>query len=62
MKFQALLPLIVSRLSKDIETFGNACEHLLASIAMRPLTEDEAGFIRHYCNELLSKASTGGQH
>ena len=46
------------QVKKDIETFGRACEHLLASIAIhRPLTEEEALYVRHYCKELLEKAA-----
>lgn len=39
--------------TKDIEAFGRACEHLLASVHIhRPLTEAEVLFVRHYCKEL----------
>lgn len=44
------------QLSEDVNRFGKACEHMLASIAMhRPLTEDEKSFIEYYCNEVLNK-------
>ena len=46
------------QVKNDIRAFGSACERLLASIALhRPLTEEEALFIRHYCNELLDKTA-----
>jgi len=46
------------QVKKDIQAFGKACEHLLASVALhRPLTEEEALFVRHYCKELLEKAA-----
>jgi len=42
----------------DIRAFGNACEHLIVSMAMhRPLTQEEVLYIRHYCKELLDKTS-----
>ena len=42
------------QLAKDINAFGKACEHLIASMAIhRPITEEERLSIRHYCNELL---------
>jgi hypothetical protein len=44
-------------LKDDIHAFGNACEHLIASMASRPLTEEEVLYIRHYCKELLDKTS-----
>ena len=48
----------VMQLGNDIRAFGNACEHLLASMAThQPLTEGEVLFIRHYCKELLDKTS-----
>ena len=48
---------------EDHETLGgrvvkfiSACERLLAAIAIhRPLTQDEALLVKHYCNEVLSK-------
>ena len=44
------------QVSDDVHTFGKACEHLLASIAIhRPLTEEEVLFVRHYCKELFEK-------
>ena len=44
------------QVSDDVHTFGRACEHLLASVAIhRPLTEEEVLFVRHYCKELLEK-------
>jgi hypothetical protein len=46
------------RLSKDVHTFTNACEHLLAGITIyRPLTHEEALLIKHYCNEVLTKVN-----
>ena len=46
------------QISDDVDTFGKACEHLLASVAIhRPLTEEEVLFVRHYCKELLEKLS-----
>ena len=43
-------------LAKNVHTFSSACERLLASLAIyRPLTEEEALLIRHYCKELLEK-------
>ena len=46
------------QLKEDIRAFGNACEHLIVSMATRrPLTEEEVLFIRHYCQELLVKTS-----
>lgn len=45
-------------LSKDIEAFGKACEHLVYTIALhRPLTKEERLFVRYYCNELLEKTA-----
>ena len=45
-------------LKDDIRAFGNACEHLLASMTInRSLTEEEVLFIRHYCKELLDRTS-----
>jgi hypothetical protein len=45
-------------LADDIQAFGNACERLIASMAIhRPLTNEEVLFIRHYCKELLDKTS-----
>jgi hypothetical protein len=45
-------------LSKDVKTFGKACEHLLCRITLhRLLTEEERLFVRHYCNELLEKTA-----
>jgi hypothetical protein len=47
------------QLKNDIHAFGNACEHLLASIAIhRPLTQEEVLFVRHYCKELLEKVGS----
>ena len=47
------------QVSDDVHTFGRACEHLLASVAIhRPLTEEEVLFVRHYCKELLVKIAT----
>ena len=44
------------QVKKDLQAFGKACEHLLASIAIhRPLTEEERLFVLHYCKELLGK-------
>jgi hypothetical protein len=51
------------QIKNDIRAFGNACEHLLASIAIhRPLTEEETLFVRHYCMELLEKAAPPPSH
>ena len=45
------------RLSNEVHKFTSACEHLIAGIAMyRPLTEDERLLIKHYCNEVQTKA------
>ncbi len=42
--------------SKNVELFAIACEHLLASVAIhQPLTQKEGLFVKHYCNELLNK-------
>jgi hypothetical protein len=47
------------QVSDDVHTFGKACEHLLASVAIhQPLTEEEVLFVRHYCKELLVKIAT----
>ena len=47
------------QVSDNVHTFGRACEHLLASVAIhRPLTEEEVLFVRHYCKELLVKIAT----
>ena len=47
------------QVSDDVHTFGKACEHLLASVAIhRSLTEEEVLFVRHYCKELLVKITT----
>jgi hypothetical protein len=47
----------MTKVENDLGAFGKACEHLLASIAIhRPLTKEEALFVRHYCSELLEKA------
>ena len=44
------------QVKNDIQAFGKACEHLLASVAInRPLTEEEVLFVRHYCKELLER-------
>ncbi len=44
------------KLSEDVQKFISACERLLSAIAIhRPLTQDEALLIKHYCNEVLSK-------
>jgi hypothetical protein len=44
------------QLAEDVHTFGRACEHLLASVAIhRLLTEEELLLIQHYCKELLEK-------
>jgi hypothetical protein len=44
------------RLKKAIHTFGSACEHLIANMAIyRPPTEDEALLVKHYCQEVLRK-------
>ena len=41
------------QVTKDIEAFGRACEHLMASVRIhRPLTEAEVLFVRRYCKEL----------
>ena len=46
------------QVKNDVQAFGNACEHLLASIAIhRPLTEEERLFVLHYCRELLEKVT-----
>ena len=45
-------------LAKDIEAFGKACEHLIASIdTRRSLTKEESLFICFYCEELRDKAA-----
>ena len=47
-----------AQLTDVINAFGNACEHLIVSMAShRPLTESERLYIRHYCKELLDKTS-----
>jgi hypothetical protein len=44
------------RVKNDIQKFSTACELLLGDIALeRPLTNDEALLIKHYCNEVLIK-------
>jgi hypothetical protein len=46
------------QMKDDVRAFGNACEHLIASMTInRPLTEEEVLFIRHYCKELLERTS-----
>jgi len=46
------------QLQHDIRAFGNACEHLIVSMAThRLLTQEEVLYIRHYCKELLDKTS-----
>jgi hypothetical protein len=43
-------------LKEDVHKFTSACEHLIAGITLyRPLTQDEALLVKHYCNEVLSK-------
>jgi hypothetical protein len=43
------------QVSDDVHTFGKACEHLLASVAIhRPLTEEEVLFV-HPQDEPLDK-------
>jgi hypothetical protein len=43
-------------LAEDVQTFGRACERLLASMALhRSLSHDEVLFVRHYCQEVLEK-------
>jgi hypothetical protein len=42
--------------SKNVHLFTTACEHLLASIAVhRPLTQEEALLVKHYCDEVVRK-------
>jgi len=51
--------MITMELKNDVHTFGNACERLLASMAIGgPLTETERLLVRHYCHELLEKTAT----
>ena len=46
------------KLADVINAYGNACEHLIVSLAThRPLTESERLYIRHYAKELLHKTS-----
>jgi hypothetical protein len=47
------------QVENDIGAFGKACERLLANIAIhRPLTQEEALFVKHYCRELLEKVAS----
>ena len=46
----------IMKLSEDVQKFINACERLLSGIAInRPLTQDEALLVKHYCNEVQIK-------
>jgi len=44
------------KLSEDAQKFKRDCERLLSGIAIhRPLNQDEALLVKHYCTEVLSK-------
>ena len=44
------------QVKEDVHKFTSACERILADIVIhRPLTQDEALLIKHYCNEVLDK-------
>jgi len=46
----------IMKLSEDVQKFISACERLLSGIAIhRPLNQDEALLVKHYCTEVLSK-------
>jgi hypothetical protein len=53
----------MTQVSKDVKEFSRACEHLIASVALhRPLTEEEALLVRHYCKEILEKVVPISEH
>jgi hypothetical protein len=42
-------------LAQEVVNFTSACEHLLAAVAHRSMTDDEARIVKYYCNEILEK-------
>ena len=47
------MPLLV--LSKEVQTFIRACEHLLSMPSSPPLPDDEGALVDYYIRELLNK-------
>ena len=47
------MPLLV--LTKEVQTFIRACEHLLSMPSSPPICDDEAGLVNYYIQELLNK-------
>jgi hypothetical protein len=44
---------------QGFNTFSNACERFVFSIATNgPLTQDEAEIVEYYCKEILSKVAS----
>jgi len=44
------------QIAEEVRKFASACEGIHARImTLRPLTEYEVLFVRHYCDELLKK-------
>jgi hypothetical protein len=44
------------QLAKEVHTFSSVCEQILSTIATsRPLTQEEAATIEHYCVEILDR-------
>jgi hypothetical protein len=54
------MPLLV--LTKEVQAFIRACEHLLSMPPSPPIGDDEAAFVSYYIHELLNKygAPKGG--
>lgn len=47
------MPLLV--LTKEVQTFVRACEHLLSMPSLPPICGDEAALINYYIEELLNR-------
>ena len=42
-------------LSKEVQMFNRACEHLLSITSSAPLSDDERGIVDYYLQELSNK-------
>jgi hypothetical protein len=47
------MPLLV--LTKEVQMFVRACEHLLSMPSLPPIGDDEAALVNYYVQELLNR-------
>jgi hypothetical protein len=47
-------------LTKEVQTFIRACEHLLSMPPSPPIGDDETALVNYYIHELLNKYASKG--